>query len=429
MLAFRILFFIKCALAFSQCNEFDDNKQYSSSEIARCEHRTMRLGTEITDVFNAPIEGEDWNQRVHQDFIVQNLGFAPWMANGIHGSNGLTLSQRNAKELFHSAGWSGRSIEDSPYAILSKKWLYMFGDSTTRQVWASFAASFQGNNFERNAKEYSRHYCNKQSTRKSHPKGGFFPDEGWGGPCGVNEVTCHVSGFGEGGLLSFDWKHFPYEDYDHFMWSDQGPWIAGFGGEGERRPDVLTIQFGMHSCWHASPEGLYSKHLHEVNSSMINQHLEDIVSLFAAVRRAIDIAHSKSGKLTTVIVLTSGSTGMTNNATSIDNCILRFNRAASLAAHDYGFSVLDRGELERRLMYKSIEAAHPLLKPDMHLPQPAQNIIATCLLHLMHCLNSTQPIGIATPFINSTSHYPLSKYRKNSGRGTPTATALYSPPS
>ena len=26
------------------------------------------------------------------------------------------------------------------------------------------------------------------------------------GPCGINEVTCHVSGYDEGGLLTYDWK-------------------------------------------------------------------------------------------------------------------------------------------------------------------------------------------------------------------------------
>ena len=39
----------------------------------------------------------------------------------------------------------------------------------------------------------------------------MFPEEGWRGPCGLNEVTCHVSGYGSEGLLTFDWKHFPYE--------------------------------------------------------------------------------------------------------------------------------------------------------------------------------------------------------------------------
>jgi hypothetical protein len=58
-----------------------------------------------------------------------------------------------------------------------------------------------------------------------HAKGGHFDDEGWRGPCGVNEVTCHVSGFGSQGLLSFDWKHFPFEDYDSWFWGNE---VLGF---------------------------------------------------------------------------------------------------------------------------------------------------------------------------------------------------------
>lgn len=47
--------------------------------------------------------------------------------------------------------------------------------------------------------------------RLSHGKQGVFPNEGWRGVCGRNEVTCHVSGYGSEGLLTYDWKHFPYE--------------------------------------------------------------------------------------------------------------------------------------------------------------------------------------------------------------------------
>jgi frataxin-like iron-binding protein CyaY len=52
---------------------------------------------------------------------------------------------------------------DSPYSVLNHKWIYMFGDSTTRQIWASYAAPFQGNNFERNAKEWTRQYVRLES--------------------------------------------------------------------------------------------------------------------------------------------------------------------------------------------------------------------------------------------------------------------------
>jgi len=66
----------------------------------------------------------------------------------------------------------------------------------------------------------------------------------------VNEVTCHVSGYGDGGLLTFDWKHFPFEDYDEYMFgsgdgSTPGAWVTGLPGEPTRRPDVLTIQSGQ----------------------------------------------------------------------------------------------------------------------------------------------------------------------------------------
>lgn len=369
-------------------NEYSDDKQFRS-KIARCEYSALRLGSEMADVFNAPVSDEDWNERVHQDYIVENLGFAPWIANGIYQSGGKTLTGLNAKEVHSKGGWTGKSVDDSPYAVLNHKWVYMFGDSTTRQVWASFAASFQGNNFERNAKEWTRHYCNGQTNRVRHVKGGHFDDEGWRGPCGVNEVTCHLSGFGDGGLLSFDWKHFPYEDYDDYLWGDRGPWIAGFPGEGNRRPDILTIQFGMHSCWHSNPNGLASKHLEEINQTMIEKHIEDIPKLMKAIRRAIDIGNEKNKNPTTVIILTSGSCGLNEGGSSIDECILRFNRIAADSAHAVGFSVLERGEIERRLLFKSFKAPKPLLIGDMHLPQPAQNVIATCLLHLMTCLNNT----------------------------------------
>jgi len=66
------------------------------------------------------------------------------------------------------------------------------------------------------------------------------------------------------------------KDYDHYLWGGNGPWRKGFAGENNRRPDVLTVQFGMHSCWHANPQGLYSKHLKEINISMIDSHIHAI---------------------------------------------------------------------------------------------------------------------------------------------------------
>lgn len=90
----------------------------------------------------------------------------------------------DAKELQKKGGWLGESLANSPYNPLKGtnvqarvyvsslslfvakpgKWIYFFGDSTLRQLWVSYAAPFQGNNFERNAKEWTRHYCAPQTT-------------------------------------------------------------------------------------------------------------------------------------------------------------------------------------------------------------------------------------------------------------------------
>ena len=53
------------------------------------------------------------------------------------------------------------------------------GDSTQRQIWATFLSPFQSNDFERNAKMWTRENCARQYPhRKKHPSGGHFPEEG-----------------------------------------------------------------------------------------------------------------------------------------------------------------------------------------------------------------------------------------------------------
>ena len=381
---------MRCNLHFLLVSCAGTAVRWSPEHVSQCELDSLRLGSNIADVLNSPVLDLSLHERVHQDYIAEHLGFSPWIAHGIHGSGGLTLTKSSAASLQAVGGWIGKNVSDSPYRILNHKWVYMFGDSTTRQVWASFAAPFQGNNFERNAKEWTRQYCNKQANRKKHQKGGFFPEEGWGGPCGVNEVTCYVSGYGDEGLLTFDWKHFPYEDYDDWVWGETGPFGAK---QSERRPDILTIQTGMHTCWHVHPQGLYSSHLHETNTSMLEHHVASVGKLMKAVRKAVD-RPSNASTPTTVIVVTSGSIGMSANGTEIDDCIQRINRAVTQAAHENGFAILERGEIERRLLYKSAQGNGPFAV-ETHLTQPAQNIIATCLLSLMNCLaKSPESLGI-----------------------------------
>ena len=46
-----------------------------------------------------------------------------------------------------------------------------------------------------------------------------------------------MAGFGPEGKVTFDWKHFPWEDYDEWLFSENGKWS---NNTAERRPDVLV---------------------------------------------------------------------------------------------------------------------------------------------------------------------------------------------
>eukprot|EP00981_Chlorochromonas_danica_P011919 scaffold4347_cov269-Ochromonas_danica.AAC.9 len=231
-------------------NDFLFSKEHPNSPASaaaaldRCEYLTLRLGSELADVFNAPGMDIPATERIYQDFLVKNLGFTPWIAEGIKGK---TTSGQNARDLHHASGLIDTSLSDSPYKVLEDKWIYMF--------------------------------------------------EGWGGPCGQNAMTCRLSGYGE-------------KDYDEYLWGSKGPWMTG-------------------------------------------------------------------------------EVGIEDHSMEMNACIHKMNRITVNAARAYGFAILDRGEIEHRLVYKSFQSPYRNIIPnDIHLPQPGQNIIATSLLYLYTCLES-----------------------------------------
>jgi len=72
-----------------------------------------------------------------------------------------------------------------------------------------------------------------------HNTDSHFPEEGWSGKCGNNEVTCDLPGYGVDGMLTFDWKHFSYEEYDDWLFGENGRW----GNDTTTRaPDILIIE-------------------------------------------------------------------------------------------------------------------------------------------------------------------------------------------
>jgi hypothetical protein len=109
-----------------------------------------------------------------------------------------------------------------------------------------------------------------------------------------------------------------------------------------------------------------------------------------AVRVAIDRHNTTSGKKIVVIASTAGRGGG-NIDNVVHQCSWRFNRILAHEAHKQGFVVLDREEIERRLLFKSEHYIKTRsIKSLLHMEQPAANIIATALLTLISCLRKNE---------------------------------------
>jgi hypothetical protein len=168
-------------------------------------------------------------------------------------------------------------------------------------------------------------------------------------------------------------KHFPYEDYDEWLFGETGLWNGR-----DRHPEVLVIHLGLHTCvhsWH-SPESQ--------NTTMIAQHKRDLKTLMKAVRTAVDRTPPHMPR-TTVIIQLAGRAG--NSDPKIDHCSRTMNRVAAYEGHLQGFAAFEREEIERRLLFKSEYFRDvSYIKPILHLESPAANIVGTSLIALIGCL-------------------------------------------
>lgn len=128
--------------------------------------------------------------------------------------------------------------------------------------------------------------------------------------------------------MTFDWKHFPYEDYDEWLFGEDGRWSAKEETI-ERYPDILIIQVGLHTCVHAFNPG-------PANHTMVAQHEAAIPVMMAKIREAVDRV-PKHRERTRVIIQTAGRAG--NSDPNGDKCSWRLNRVLAAEAHRNGFPV------------------------------------------------------------------------------------------
>lgn len=109
-----------------------------------CELEAINIGTRLADRYNSFDEETDWDVRIHHDYLTKYLGFAGWIQMGLWKNTQLTASRHHAPTIHKSGGWAGhKNITLSAYWPFDNKWVYMMGDSTQRQIWATFVSPFQ----------------------------------------------------------------------------------------------------------------------------------------------------------------------------------------------------------------------------------------------------------------------------------------------
>jgi len=73
-------------------------KTYSLMDkiTTQCELEALSVGTRLADHYNSFDEDTEWDTRVHNDYLVEHLGFAGWIQLGLYKNTRLTAERQNA---------------------------------------------------------------------------------------------------------------------------------------------------------------------------------------------------------------------------------------------------------------------------------------------------------------------------------------------
>jgi hypothetical protein len=67
-----------------------------------CELESLSVGSALADRYNSMDEATDWDVRMHNDYLVERLGFDGWMITGLAAKLGQTLHGLNEGRLDRS---------------------------------------------------------------------------------------------------------------------------------------------------------------------------------------------------------------------------------------------------------------------------------------------------------------------------------------
>jgi hypothetical protein len=198
----------------------------------------------------------------------------------------------------------------------------------------------------------------------------------------------------------FHRKHTPLDEYDQWLFGTEGVWPAA-PDTNARVPDVLVVQIGYSTCLPSFDAEKSATELQH-GEDEFNTHVQQVDALLDAIKAAVarpQPASSSAGdtpaRPTTVIISTAPRSAVGNSKANF--CTWKLNRIIARAAHNRGFIVFEREEMEHRISFKS-EYAEDLLQIGAvdAAPAPVSSFVSTALLSMINCLarNETEPPSV-----------------------------------
>ena len=117
--------------------EYDISGMVEEEERYLCEFEAVRYGSRLADVFNSVGNNSDFEKAYYQSYLIEHTGFGDNMAGGIY-EKGESSEGVSSSKLREKGGWEGYGpLEKSSYWALENKWIYIHGESTSKQLFGA----------------------------------------------------------------------------------------------------------------------------------------------------------------------------------------------------------------------------------------------------------------------------------------------------
>lgn len=158
--------------------------------------------------------------------------------------------------------------------------------------------------------------------------------------------------------------------------------------ERHRRPDYLLVQMGYSACFLA-----YNGT--KANVDIIYKSENKIDEMMQTLQQLVKITDTSNDGIMnnmTVIISLPGRSLIGDSRS--EQCTWHMNRVIAYSAHKHGFGVLEREEIEYRLLFKSEHSPHPMLKVKPTLEIFAPQLIAASTLAMLACIQANTSFTI-----------------------------------